>query len=142
MSNSIDTYASIPHEKAQHLWRLGYGTNVVDGVVTMPELYMLFCPDKDGQEIGILFGAPCLTFTIALRELGVPFDEWVSAGSLCLRFPGSVVKQVKDWLAVNFFERGPWHVLKCDRSSAAAAIRGYRRRRDAIVAEYQAKLRE
>lgn len=117
-------------DKSEMLWRVSYGTKVVDGVVDLSDPVFLQYPTKNG-EFSAMFGAPCLTMNRALEDMGVRRRCWVSVGSMVLLFPSSAMAQLKVKICELFGERPiNWMAIKCCRQSAAIAIRSYRRRRD------------
>lgn len=119
---------------ACHLWRAGYQKLVdQDGVVDLRgEVTFLRYETEDGIWQAV-FGSAGITIGHALLSLGLPHVQWVRVGSMIVRFRECDTKAVHDYLSENLGERGKWWALNATRSSVAAAICGYRRRRDAML---------
>lgn len=121
-------------DQARHLWKVGYQMlDEFNGVAGLTEeVTFLRYETKEGIHQAV-FGSAGLTIGCALRSLGLPHKQWIRVGSLVVLFRECDTKAVRDFLIDQFGERGQWWALQVTRSSAAAAIRGYRRRRDALL---------
>lgn len=119
---------------ACHLWRAGYQKLVdQDGVVDLRgEVTFLRYETKDGVWQAV-FGSAGISIGHALLALDLPHVQWIRVASMIVAFRECDTKIVHDYLSENLGERGKWWALNVTRSSAAAAIRDYRRRRDAML---------
>lgn len=121
--------------KSCHLWMACGGMVDKGGVIDVGDPTFLAHPGRDGRERLLIVGPHAIRYEYACSTGGVSHRKWIRYASMAVSFAAADGGKVKAAREKFMGEAGgAAYAIRCSRASVAKALRGYRRRRDEMLA--------
>ena len=121
-------------DKSQYLWKACGGVRLTDDLVDIDAPTFLRYQSRQGER-ALICGPNAIGVNHALECDGITRRLWVDVGSIVVSFESARFADMKASRTKVLGECPQMFALNCSRSSVAATLRAYRKRRDELAQE-------